>query len=316
MFRIRLSGRVLVLIVCSVVLLAGSVVALRSTGFRSKVIAAPAPNRCLQTLANAPTVSDAPSVEFIAAALRNQESAVIEVKYSESEFGVSAEPAIDWLKTHYIRTPEVLWATQTWMVSSREVREASYDFSTRENRRLTTLQDGSHIGRVETEVSEPFTNLDLVDPVRYPLYWYWSEEGPRPLSGWVLQGRVLPEQEDIDGHRCWRVDVVEPLPGLEKYSIWLDSTIGFCPRRVDVISADRTIVARFQDYRELAGGIWFPMKQVNEGDAGDSRKYTSVMTVSEVNAGKTFSKESLLVKFPSGTKLYVGATSTTSVTVP
>ena len=317
MLKFRLRGRLTGPAVFLAVVIAGSLLVLRSAMPRSKLIAAPPPSGGIHSSSeSAPTVSDTPSAEFIAAALRSQESAVIEVKYSKSTYGLSDEPAIHWLKTHYIRTPEVLWATQTWMVSSREVQETSYDFATGENRRLTTRQDGTHVGRVETEISDPFTNLDLLDPVRYPLYW--DEAGFRPLSGWVLRGCVLPEQEDIDGFNCWRVDVAEPMRGIQRYSIWVDPNIGFCPRRVEMATGERSVptAAKFQDYRELAGGVWFPMKQVNEGDAGGGKRYTSILTVSEANAGKTFPKDSLLVKFPSGTELYVGRTATTPTIVP
>lgn len=273
-----------------------------------------------------------PTAQFIAAALRNQASASIKVKYSLS----------DSLTYEYIRTPEALAMTETFLKSG-DVTRASYDFAARENRQLETRRDGTAIGRVGTWLADPFVNQDLLDPVLFVLPW--GMEGPRPLYEWVPLGRVLPQQESVDGHPCWRLDLTAPAPVMQSYSIWVDPQVGFCPRQIEFVFTDSRrgpTVIKFQDYRELASGIWFPMKQVAEfparrvssSSAGktvftlvpatptpsaemvtDEGRTQSTRTATEATAGNTFSKDSLLVKFPSGTKVYVGGSST-PVTAP
>ena len=299
MFGIVFRREFIGLAACLVVLLAACLLTLAfgTDGLKEGAVAS--------SSESPPTVSGAPTVDFIAAALRNQASASIEAKYSLS----------DWLKYHYIRTPEALSMTRTFETNG-EVIQSSYDFGSRENRRLSTQTDGTLVGRVETWLGDPFVNLDCLDGALFVLPW--GEEGPRPLSEWVLSGQVLPDQEDVDGHRCWRVEVSKPIKGMDRYSVWVDPHAGFCPRRIEIASPERTgpTVIKFLDYKELAAGIWFPMKQVNEiPTEKEDEKHTSIRTVSEATAGKTFLKDSLLVKFPSGTKLYVNQ-GTEPVTVP
>jgi hypothetical protein len=69
--------------------------------------------------------------------------------------------------------------------------------------------------------------------------------------------RVLPEQEEVDGAWC---HVVER-PGQAK--LWLDPAIGFAPRRKEYYAGRPELLTasiRLSDYREAAGGIWFPRK--------------------------------------------------------
>ena len=272
-----------------------------------------------------------PTPDFMAAAMRNQASASIDAKYSTVG---------NVTKSHYIRTSEAISVTNTFTNSS-EVNKASYDFATRETRALQTKSDGSNSGTTKTPwIGDPFATLSFHDPVLFVLPW--GTEGPRPLYEWIPSGQVVSEKEDVDGHLCWRVDINQPVEGMTQYSVWADPEIDFCPRRITMTSADanqgQTIIS-FRDYKELSPGVWFPMKQVNEyptisipegasvgiGAAGSSsspstvptaiERRTSTYVASEATAGKTFSKELLLVQFPSGTKVYVNS-STKPVTVP
>lgn len=272
-----------------------------------------------------------PTPDFIAAAMRNQALASIDVKFAS--IGSVA-------KCHYIRTSDALSMTMAF-TDTNDVHKASYDFATRETRTLQTKSDGSNSGTTKTPwLGDPFANLSFHDPVLFVLGW--GMEGPRPVYEWIPSGNVRSEKEGIDGHLCWRIDIEQPVEGMAQYSVWADPDIGFCPRRIMMTSVDDdrgpTIVS-FLDYRELSPGVWFPMKQVNEystisipkgtraridavGSPDQSstipltlERRTSTYVGSEATADKTFPKDSLLVHFPSGTKLFVNS-STQPVTVP
>jgi len=260
-----------------------------------------------------------PTADFIAAAMKSQASASIEVRYS-----------LGGLKYHYIRTPEALSMTETYS-DSGDVKQSSYDFSARETKTLTTKEDGTRTGTVlRPWLGDPFHSPSLLDPVLFVVPW--GAEWPRPLYERISSGVVLPEQEEIDGHPCWRVDMTQPT-NHKRCSIWVDPDVGFSPRRIEIVPTNEDkgpSVISFKEYKELAPGIWYAMKQVSEfstslpegttsvvlGAGGDSsksadtgpitwRRMTHTRTASEASTGKSFSKSSLLVEFPSGTKVFV-----------
>ena len=265
-----------------------------------------------------------PTPDFIAAAMRNQALASIDIKCS---------PVVGVNKSHYIRTSDALSLTNT-STDNSDVHKASYDFASRETRTLVRKSDGSNSGTTKTPwLGDPFATLSCHDPVLFVLLW--GTEGPRPLHEWIPSGQVLSEKEDVDGHLCWRVDINQPVEGMTRYSIWADPEIGFSPRRIMMTGIDTSkgpTIVTYRDYKELSPGVWFPMKQVNEystisfpeeitlggralAPTGTVERKTTTYVVSEATAGKTFSKDEMLVHFPSGTKLLVNA-STQPVTVP
>ena len=208
---------------------------------------------------------------------------------------------------------------------------------------LNTKENGTHSGSVlRPWLGAPFAAPGLFDPVLFVLPW--GTEGPRPLYERILSGDVLPEQEEIDGHPCWRVDLTQPRV---RHSIWVDPDVGYCPRRIEIVPAGdegpmAIKVISYQDYTELAAGIWFPMKHVLEFPVAPSpegttasvqpapgypdslneanivpltERKTETRIASEATAGKVFPKDALLVKFPSGTKVRVNYSSEL-VTIP
>lgn len=294
----------------------------------AKARADTAPSQGTSTDIHASSGQDgAPTADFIAAAMRHQVTASIEVKYSLSD-------SVDY---HYTRTPEARSMTLRFLNKGDE-QQASYDFATRETRVLETSKGGAVSGTILSPwLGDPFVSQDVLDPVLLVLPW--GAEGPRPLHEWVPSGEVLSKREDVDGHSCWRIDLVRPAERMDRYSIWVDPNVGFCPRRIEITPSGQRgpTVINYRDYRELAGGVWFPMKQVNEfpavsGPEGKNavsstkggqlntpvitlgRKATTFVA-SEASAGKTFSKDSLLVQFPSGTKVRVNFSSV-PVTMP
>lgn len=316
MSGVRANKRWTILVSCFAIIAGGYLIARHPVMWETKAAAEAAGTQ--QTV---------PTAEFIAAAMKNQALANIEVKYSSGS---------GHYKYHYIRTPDALSMTQTYSHKS-DVMRSSYDFAAKETKVLESKGDGMRAGTVQTPwLGDPFVGQDLLDPVMFVLPW--GAGGPRPLYEWIASGVVLSEQEEIDGHLCWRVDMIQPRSHVERYSIWVDPDVGFSPRRIEIVSTDEgkgPTVIDFKEYRELVPGIWYPMKNVNEFSTvllpegtnsltlyveGESpsitdtapitwTRETTTRTASEASAGKSFAKSSLLVEFPSGTQVFVNNSS-------
>ena len=102
----------------------------------------------------------------------------------------------------------------------------------------------------------------------------------------------------MDGASCWRIDV-ENL-----YSVWLDPSVGNCPRKLEYTYPDPERWTRivFRDYQQVDGAIWFPMEQIVEySQDGGTTVSKVVSTVGEIHVGGAVPRENLLLKFPSGT---------------
>lgn len=316
MFRIRFRRGRIIPLACILLVAAGCLVTYTVTAIGTKSTA---------------EASVVPTADFMAAAMRNQAAHTVEVDYG-SQSGQ--------IKYHYIRSPLALSITKTF-VGSGEVHKGSYDFATRETRLLRTEKSGEHSGTSRTSwLGDPFARQNLLDPVFFVLPW--GSNGPRPLYERISAGSVAADKEEIDGHACWRVDLPPEPAGITGYSVWVDPDIGFCPRRIMMTEAESgkgpTIIS-FQDYQEISSGVWFPMKQVNEFStisipegttvgiravgapiptSGIPRAFerkTNTYVADKATAGKTYSKESLLVQFPSGTKVHVNS-STKPITIP
>lgn len=246
------------------------------------------------------------TTEFIAASLRDQEAAAgasLDVKYSETVSTEGSGTTV-W-KWRYVRTPEALQAERE---DPRGVVEReSYDRATGEWRLLQTRPDGRVGGRVRDGLRGVFLQQDLLETTRYPLPVGMTQKVA--LVDWVERGQLSEQTEDIDGHQCWRVEVTDSsLPqAVTKYVLWLDASMGFCPRRIDIVWAERPPkVITFDDYKEIRPGFWFPGQMVLQGTTNGGAKNTVVCKVEEVTAGTAIPKETLIITFPSGTPIQVG----------
>jgi hypothetical protein len=105
------------------------------------------------------------------------------------------------------------------------------------------------------------------------------------------RSRLLPRQEEIDGSLC---HVVER-PGVDKW--WLDSKIGFAPRRHESNMGDGDVVLpvhyQLSDYREVAAKIWIPWRlgrvffeprqRTAHGEPEREKEYFATVSRVEVN---------------------------------
>ena len=254
--------------------------------------------------------AEAPDAAFIAAALQQQENASIDVVFTTSDkptVAPDAKEVTDFMECHYIRTSEALWIKEKFNVSSKEVAESSYDRASKEQRALTTQQDGrmqAHIRRGGLLVGA-LQLQSLLDPVRYPLS-YSLERSAQFLYEWVKYGQVSPEREVVNGHSCWKLEIANATRTAEKLEIWVDPDIGYCPRQVDIVRRGiGRIRTQFDDYTEVKPGVWFPRLQVSDLPAsGTSEARIITNRVKELKGG-VFDKASLLVKIPSGTPMYI-----------
>lgn len=243
-------------------------------------------------------LQEPPSAEFMAAALRNQESAAacLEVRWTSG--GGKDE-------YHYTRTRDVLRLDRN--APDGTVYQYSFDRQTLEQVSLSIspIKKEGTASITKGCVMDPFGQKNFFDPVRYFLY-----RGPDAADGGLVNqiaaGTVSAIKEEIDGFQCWRVNV--PVPDsmssrLARQVVWVDADIGFCPRRVEFVWKDQLPgVVRFVDYTQVADGVWFPRKQlIMWPDDTGQKYYTITNEVTEVRVGPSVPKEQLVVKIPSGT---------------
>ncbi len=250
-----------------------------------------------------------PTPYFIAAALEHQEAASgngLEVNYSTTS---GRADKVSTMRVHYIRTPEVLFAEENFP-NLKRVRY-SYDRVAREERSIVTslrsttdIKPGMRIPRVSGHVTgfltSPFTNTNFIETTRAVL-----QDGL--ICDVIGSGTVHAHREDVDGHLCWRVDVSSSHPEAStKYLVWVDSEIGYCPRQIKIVRTSLPDqVIKFQDYVDLGSGVWFPRHHTVDLDDGDGPPLHVESHVADAAINKTFPKESLLVEFPSGTRVDV-----------
>jgi hypothetical protein len=254
--------------------------------------------------------AEPPDVAVIGAALQQQENASVDVVFRTSERPVdtpNAPEAKDFIEYHYIRTPDVLWLRETFNTGSKEVMESSYDRTSREHRSLTTQQDGRKQANIRHGVVVGgLQQQSLMDPVRYPPGMRINPPA-RWLYEWIKYATVGAEMEGVNGHSCWKLVIPDPTPHCEKFEIWVDPDIGFCPRQVDILRKGiGRVRAQFDDYTEITPGVWFPRLQVLDLPKTQGMGATiQTNRVKELKGGGTYPKETLLVKIPSGTRLYI-----------
>lgn len=248
-----------------------------------------------------------PTAEFLAAALRKQEAACgrsLEVEYTGVWQRAGSRVPSDYEKAHYVyrRTPAALRLDK--MSGKGVVDIASYDRESREYRRW--LAGEGEIGR---GLMSPFCTPEFLGTALYPL-------DDQPLCERIASGSVGDQKEKIDGHYCWRVEIPGHRSGLEKYVVWLDPHIGFCPRRIVYAWTDmQPEFISFTDYANLGDGVWFPRKQALSYGSVDKRgaTFTIVNTVTRLSRGRVIPKSDMILAFPSGTRVHDATRNTTYI---
>lgn len=249
---------------------------------------------CLPTFAGMkPT---APTAQFISDQLKAQEAkfgASLEVRYSEEfhQVGGGAKGTSTWF---YTRTPEMLRLGRTDEHGNKIV--CSYDRVSGESRRMEA-SGGDCVGSTFTGKDRLFQYRELIETTYCPL-----QDGP--LYQWIRRGNVGPNQELVDGRKCWRVEMpAVKNDALGKYIVWVDAGIGYCPRRLDLLwKREKPTSVTLSDYANAGKGAWYPKRMsIKYFDQG--REYRLTSTVDLLQAGRKIPKDEMMVKYPSGTKV-------------
>lgn len=262
-------------------------------------------------------LAEPPSPEFISAALHQQESAAgasLDIEYT---WGVPESVAPKAGKTcrrfiHYIRTADVRFVedraelyTENGAYEPKITTTASYNRKTGECRILSAHsgKDGNYDGLIDKgDAPGVFGKVEYMETT-----YYWMVV--TPLVEGVTHGSVSERCEDIDGHPCWKITVPGKAIGLSANNViyvWVDPSIGMCPRRIDSVYDDSKTAdnARmdFQEYKEVASGVWFPSQMTQTIKTIDG-PVVCCMKVKSMSVGRVVPKAETDVVFPAGTRV-------------
>jgi hypothetical protein len=254
----------------------------------------------------AQTQSSAPSAEFLSAALVDQllrasGSVVVDYTYDP---GPNAEDRTP-MSFHYVRTADALRLEQVGPGPVERIVD-SLDRASKEFRQLHVDRAGGSRGSITNKVTGLFGIQATVDPI-----YRWV--GASPLFEAIRRGTVSADQESIDGHPCWRVEIpadpkVEDERPYKRYLVWLDPTIHFNPRKIEWdIRGDLPKLpsseVRFLDYEDLGDGLWFPKRVEFVLTWHWGKVRPSSAEIKSVEAGKSIASGDVLVKFSKNTEV-------------
>lgn len=251
-------------------------------------------------------IETAPTAEFLAAALKFQEQACgpsLDVRYIVEGVREPKE-GTGRISVRYVRTPATLFLEEA-ISSYTASGDWALSFTTRHNYtrdtrcyRMVSVAERNNPraqGVIDRTTVHRFQQNTVFDPVRFPLLLV-------PLYERVATGIVASEQEIINGHACWRVDIPPFDAGgpIVRWSVWLDPNVGYCPRRIvetDTRATEtRTTTTTFDAYKALGNGVWFPMESTS--DYGNNKGLR--MKVQSVTVGREIPASELRIEFPSG----------------
>ncbi len=249
-----------------------------------------------------------PSVQLIVSALESQEGLAfgrLELRAVCTQEDVDAQTSY-----HYIRTPDMLWMET---LDDDSTMQESYDRVTYETRSGIRMKD---TGRESCSISYGEGNPGLDTQ--------WVLDVARTMRPEIAKGTVAKQMETIDGQSCWRVDLPTDAGGLASHSVWVDPTIGFCPRRREIRWTDQSsIVTQYGDYREVTEGVWIPTTAHIEaeyhtpppGFTEPVLRAVQLVTVRQVRVGDAVPSPPT-VEVPSGAHQTVGPDGETIYTTP
>lgn len=264
-------------------------------------------------------VAEPPSVEFVAATLRQQELATgpsLEVEYVFGiPDGATAKPGTGRMSIHYIRTPGVRFVETKAEVYSQLASWdpvftaiTSYNRSTREFRALTTYanKNDKTMGVIgQGDAPGPFGKVEYMETANY---WMIVT----PIMDGVTHGTVSQQPEDIDGCACWKITVPGEAVGMKASNtiyVWVDQDIGMCPRRIDSVYQDsngaQTARVRFVDYEQPGARVWFPKQMILTVDTPNGTPEVSCCKVKRAAVGRVVPEAETRVEFPTGTLVRV-----------
>lgn len=258
--------------------------------------------------------SKPPSIAKIRLALMKQNNVTIEVKYTmkpipkeDAKVPIGYDEAI----RTYIRTPEMLYLKLPFGMSEvneeRSSERKGIDDVTKVDLKMN-LHDDKWRGATRTENANYYwssSSAFRIETLLFPLDKRSDDPRTYFLYGWLRYGKVCPEMEEINGHKCWKVDITDVGDSKIKHlEVWLDPSIGYNPRFLketggtDESPWTRTI--EFLDYQEIAKKIWFPKEIIvtaNWAKGGMNDNKFSFKAV-ELYGDKVYTKEDLTLDFP------------------
>ncbi|MDO8587290.1 MAG: hypothetical protein Q7T82_09645 [Armatimonadota bacterium] len=251
--------------------------------------------------------SDTPTADYLSAALVDQlsksgGSIVADYTYDP---GAGAEDRTI-MSFHYVRTPNALRLEELGPGPVQRM-VSTMDRQSNEYRQLQVETADRSWGSVNNKLVGGLFGIQItIDPI------YRFVDGS-PLFETIRRGKVSPDQESIDGHPCWRVEIL-PKDETERvykgYVVWLDPSVGFNPRKVKWNQKDDlprpnvlNTEVKFLDYQDVGDGLWFPQRAefVTTWDNGNTQ--TGEARITGLEAGKNIPPEDVVVKFPTGTKV-------------
>ncbi len=257
----------------------------------------------------APALASPPTTDSIAAALKSQADACgpsLDVTY---KWGAWA-PAVssiggDRTTARYVRTPTMLLMQEASDLPTDPSRSV-YNRTTKELRTIAIpVNKAEPTGSITHGEISSLSTDQMVDVVYYPLLGV-------PLIERIAKGVAAESQDIVGGRRCWRMDIPREAADTNHgnavaFSVWLDPSVGMCPRliverfyRGDEVTWVAT--TRFHGYRSLGNGVFMPMEQTicYNGDTAKALK----LTVEKVSIGKEIPESEFMVTFPSGTRVF------------
>ncbi|MCX6344100.1 MAG: DUF881 domain-containing protein [Armatimonadetes bacterium] len=243
--------------------------------------------------------AEEPSAASIAEALKAQEVACgksLVVNYNIT-FGPADHRFTETNK--YIRTADVLVHEDNGIWSSKE----TYNKTTKESKCLFWFKGKIENGTIKNGIEGTiFSTQSFIETSRFALY-----EGA--LCDIIRSGKISATKEDVDGFQCWRVDIAPKVKAFEKYAVWVDPNIGFCPRLIKIIGkTSPPIVIAFKDYKQVGAGVWFPKKLNVDAMSPDNVAVNSECNVTDIQIDQSVSKDDMRLDFPLGTEVQPGYT--------
>jgi len=275
--------------------------------------------------------ADAPSTELVQAAFDHQNAATVDCTFTVDLFnfpsgpflagGIRNEPAPgsatpekrSVAPARYVRTPDILFrkGPKTELSSERTGPTGFLDARCKES-----SENGEVSGGIcYHKTLAIWSGLDRIDHVLFPCYPRSDDLSTVFLIGWVKYGKVLAEQDAVNGHVCWKVDITDTGDSLVRHmEVWLDPSIGLCPRRLrgygrNTSGAAFTLAVDWDEYSQVSPGIWFPGRQdvirsAAEPSATDLR---SLYKATKLDGTKTYTRDDLRVTFAPGTSILLTA---------
>ena len=282
------------------------------------------------SMISVPSEAETPTIDFILAAMRQQNTATVQVRFSIEYIGFPnptdglAEPpptALDGTNKRgklatfsgtatptptYIRTPEILYLKDDLLERSSE----RIGIDQVGELRLKETREDKCYGLIESKGVYRWNNRDRMESVMYPTPPRRDDPHTNFLYGWIGYGNISDQMEKIDGIDCWKIDITNTGDSIAKHiKVWLDPVIGFNPRRMVMSGSDKngswTITIESTDYKQISDGIWFPQKQtvIRDVPAMGDNNARIVYRALELHGDRMFSKGDLTVSFPSGTQV-------------